>query len=62
MQLTDLMIGAVAYANRHLNGSDAKLNLISYIEERAGRSLTMTSPKDEVRYNVFHWLPREVAE
>lgn len=60
MQLTDLMIGAVAYANRGLDGSVAKLNLISHIEERARRGLTMTSPKDEVKCNIFHWLPREV--
>ncbi len=62
MQLTDLLIGAVAYANRGLNGSDAKLNLISYIEERSGRSLRMNSPKSETRFNIFQWLPREVQQ
>lgn len=60
MQLTDLLIGAVAYANRGLTGSDAKLNLISYIEEQSGRSLRMTSPKSETKFNIFQWLPREV--
>lgn len=60
MQLTDLMIGAVAYANRNLCENDAKLNLISYIEKCSGRSLKITSPKAEVKFNIFHWLPREV--
>ena len=60
MQLTDLLIGAVAYANRGLNSSKAKIDLVSYIEERSNRMLKRTSPKNEVKFNVFQWLPREV--
>ena len=61
LQLTDLLIGAISYANRGLTDSAAKTNLIRYIEQRLGRSLTLTSPKGEVKFNVFHWLPREVV-
>lgn len=59
MQLADLLIGAVSYANRGLEGNSAKLALIKYIEEKATRSLTMTSPKAESKVNIFRWLPRD---
>lgn len=60
MQLADLFIGAVAYANRNLDGNKAKLALIEHIEERSGRSLRMKSPKSETKFNIFKWLPRRV--
>ena len=60
LQLADLLIGAVAYKNRGLYQNDAKTNLVSYIEERSGRSLTLNSPKSESKFNIFRWLPREV--
>ncbi len=60
MQLTDLMIGAVGYANRNLQGNHAKLALIEHIQKRSGRSLTASTPKSELKCNIFKWLPREV--
>ncbi len=60
LQLADLFIGATAYANRSLNTNDAKVNLIAYIQQKLGRTLTLTSPKGETKFNIFHWLPREV--
>ncbi|MBR3785980.1 MAG: DUF3800 domain-containing protein [Firmicutes bacterium] len=60
MQLADLLIGAVAYANRGLDGNSAKVKLIHHIEESTCRSLKMASPKSESKFNIFKWLPREV--
>ena len=59
LQLTDLFIGAVSYANRGLTTNSAKLKLIKHIEERANRILSKTTPKSEEKINIFKWLPRE---
>lgn len=59
LQLTDLIIGAVTYANRELSTNEAKVQLINYIEEQSGRSLKLTSPKTESKINIFRWTPRK---
>lgn len=60
MQLADLLIGAVSYANRGLTGNKAKLRLIKHIEDYIHRPLTTKSPKSEPKFNIFVWQPREV--
>ena len=60
LQLTDLLIGAVCYANRGWTGNSAKVKLINHIEEKCGRSLNKTTPKVESKMNIFRWTPREV--
>lgn len=60
LQLADLLIGAVCYANRGLKGNSAKLKIINHIEEKCGRSLNKTTPKVESKVNIFKWTPREV--
>ena len=60
MQLTDLLIGAVTYANRGLSDNKAKVKLVNHIEEIGSRSLKLSSPKTESKVNIFKWLPREV--
>ena len=60
LQLADLLIGAVCYSNRGLNSNQAKTQLIQHIEEVGGRSLKITSPKNESKINIFKWLPKEV--
>lgn len=59
LQLADLLIGAVSYKNRGLKENKAKIELIKQIEKRAGRSLDFNSPKDETKFNIFKWQPRE---
>lgn len=59
MQLSDLLIGAVSYHNRGLEENSAKVRLIKHIEQRASRSLMMTTPKAETKFNIFRWMPRE---
>lgn len=60
MGLADLLIGAVSYKNRELKGSDAKLELIEYIEKKRGYALNISSPKKENKFNTFKWRPRNV--
>lgn len=61
MQLTDLLVGAVAYANRGLNTSEAKLALVEHLRTRSGYSLTRTTLLREEKLNVFCWRANEVG-
>ena len=57
MQITDLLIGAVTYANRYPEGgkSDSKNAIVSLIKERLGKSLIHSTYPDEVKFNLFKW-------
>ena len=58
LQVADLLIGAVSYANRGLASSRAKLALIDTLQERLGRSLTQTTLREESKVNILIWHPR----
>ncbi len=60
IQLTDLLTGAMSYAARPRTPDDsgAKLEFISVIERRIGRSLATTSWLSEKKFNVFVWEPQ----
>lgn len=60
LQLADLLIGAVAYANRGLSGSPAKVNLLARIRKRSGYLLTRSTLLREEKFNVFRWEPQQV--
>lgn len=62
MQLCDLLIGAVAYANRGLSGSSAKLELVQKINEATKHDLTVKSPRYAPKFNVFQFDPREISK
>jgi hypothetical protein len=55
LQLADLLIGAVAYANRGLTSSATKLALIERIKARSGYKLTQTTLAQEEKVNLFRW-------
>ncbi|MCG3183275.1 MAG: hypothetical protein ICCCNLDF_01361 [Planctomycetes bacterium] len=55
VQLADLLIGAVGYANRNLEGSKAKLSLVKRIRERSRYSLTRTTLLREQKMNLLIW-------
>jgi hypothetical protein len=59
IQLADLLVGAVSYANRGRTESKAKLAIIQRIQERSGLLLTRTSPYRALKLNVFLWEPAE---
>jgi hypothetical protein len=55
LQLADLLLGAVCYANRGLHQSPAKQALIQRIRSRTGYSLTRPTLLREEKFNVFVW-------
>lgn len=57
MQLTDLLIGAVAYANNSGGDSGAKAEIVKLIEEKSGQKLTQQTPFGIDKVNIFNWEP-----
>ena len=57
IQLADLLIGAVCYANRELTANSAKLGLIDLIKDKTGYSLTKSTLYREDKFNIFRWKP-----
>lgn len=55
LQLADLLIGAVSYANRGLTGNAGKLAVIERLRQRTGLSLTASSLVRETKFNLFRW-------
>ena len=56
LQLADLLIGAVAYQNRGLHGSEAKLQLIKDLKLRLGDNiLTRSSSFKATKFNLLRW-------
>jgi len=59
LQLSDLLIGIVAYTNRGLHGSPAKLSLCARAKVRTGYSLTRTTLLREDKFNLLRWNATE---
>lgn len=57
LQLSDLLIGAMAYKFRGLAGSPAKQQLIDHIKARSGHRLDMNTLPGERKFNVCIWRP-----
>ena len=57
IQLTDLLIGAIAYINRGKNESKPKNELIELIKHRSKYSLTKSTLLRESKFNIFIWEP-----
>lgn len=55
LQMADVLIGAVSYANRDLTTSSAKLALVQRVRERSGYSLIRTTLFREDKVNLFVW-------
>jgi hypothetical protein len=60
IQLADLLIGAVSYANRNLSGNSAKLSIVDRMRKRSTYSLARTTLLREDKVNLFRWEPSEV--
>lgn len=58
LQLADLLIGAVCYANRKLCQSPAKNALIERIKSSTGYSLARPTLLREDKFNIFLWRGR----
>ncbi len=59
VQLADLLIGAVSYANRGLSGNEGKESLTERIRQRSHYSMTKNTLYREDKFNVFVWRPSE---
>jgi len=55
LQLADLLIGAVSYANRGLSGNSAKMLLVERMRRRSSYDLTRTTLVREMKVNLFRW-------
>jgi hypothetical protein len=62
LQLADLLIGTVSYANRGLQGNEGKGRLVGRMKQRSGYSLTATTLLREMKVNLFRWHAREAQE
>lgn len=62
LQLADLLIGAVSYANRGLQESKGKLQLVERIKKRSRYRLTQTTLYAEQKINLLRWRAQEVQE
>ncbi|MFC2033605.1 DUF3800 domain-containing protein [Chloroflexota bacterium] len=59
MQLADLLIGVVSYANRQLSSSPAKVTLVKQMQQNSGYELTKTTLLQESKVNIFSWQALE---
>jgi hypothetical protein len=59
IQLADLLIGAVSYANRGLATNNAKVALVERMKQRSGYSLKWTTALREAKVNIFRWEAQE---
>ena len=55
MQLTDLLIGAVQFANRKDVISKAKIDIVERIKERSSYSLHQSTLAKEPKFNLLFW-------
>ncbi len=60
IQLCDLLIGALSYANREdiERKSIIKNEIVAYLEQRLCRQLTVGTPPWEEKFNIFRFSPR----
>lgn len=58
IQLTDLLIGVVGYANKGIQSSAAKTEFVSYTQSQVKVSLARSSALANKKFNVFVWSPR----
>jgi hypothetical protein len=58
LQLADLLLGALTYANRGLSGNSAKVEFVRRLRERSGLQLTKTTLLREPKVSLYFWKPR----
>jgi len=59
LQLTDLLIGAVAYENRGCSGNRGKERLIDFLKSTTNYNLKHSTFLREDKFNLFRWQGQE---
>lgn len=59
LQLTDFLLGAIAYQARDLSTSKSKLEVVSRICSLADHNLRSSTPPWEAKFNLFYFSPRD---
>lgn len=62
LQLADLLIGAIGYANRGLETNKGKLEIIEKIKKRSGYNLRHSTLYKENKLNLFIWKGKTFVE
>ena len=63
LPLADLLIGALAYANRGLPGNRAKAAIVDLLRQRLGQqALSCTSPLSADKFNILVWQAQNAIE
>jgi len=62
LQVTDLLIGVVSYANRRLHANAAKAELVQLMRDRSRYTLLRSTLLREDKVNLFHWQASEVTQ
>ena len=58
LQLADLLIGIIGYANCDLETNPGKVNLVDRMRHRSGYNLTKRTLLREDKVNLFRWEAR----
>lgn len=58
LQICDLLLGAVTYANRGLSDNQGKVAMVNRLRERTGLSLSRSTLLREPKVNIYFWKPR----
>lgn len=59
LQLNDILLGALSYYYRNLNGNDTKLSIIEEIKKLYGLSLDNTSHYNNTKFNILIWRSKD---
>lgn len=59
IQLADIIIGAISYKSRGLNGSEAKLHIVKFIEELSGYYLDQGSEPGDDKFAIYDFQPKK---
>lgn len=63
LQLTDLLIGALSYYHREFifkeETNQGKVKIINYLYDEYNIDLSKTTKRNENKFNIFIWNPRE---
>lgn len=59
IQITDILIGALAYHMRGLSGNRAKVKIVNQIKDSVPYGIDKTSGFDKTKFNIFVWESRK---